>query len=123
MGKKTVSLFTLAAVAALLAGCGPPMAWQKPGTTMAEAQADGRECNLLARNQAFRESFFGPPYATYPGYYAFGGYPYVPYGPYGYRRGYHDSFMWRGQRESDLQDFCLRSKGYSLQAVPQAEQQ
>jgi hypothetical protein len=114
MGKKTLSLAALSSIALLLAACGPPMAWQKPGVSMVEAQADSRECNLLARNQAFRESFVAG--YGYPGY----GYPYYPYGPYGYRRSYYnDPFMYRGQRESDLQDFCLRARGYSLQPVPQ----
>jgi hypothetical protein len=116
MGRSLLSFASLAALAALLAGCGPPLAWQKPGTSLADADLDSRRCYSLARDQAFRESFFSPyPGYAWPGY----GYPYYPYGPYGYRRGYQDSFMWRGQRESDLQDFCMRASGYSLQPIPQ----
>lgn len=121
MGKKTLSLVALSSIALLLTACGPPVAWQKPGVNMAEAEADSRECSLLARNQAFRESFFGGSYAFgHPGY----GYQYYPSGPYGYRRSYYnDPYMYRGQRESDLQDFCLRARGYSLQPIPQSQPQ
>jgi hypothetical protein len=109
MGRITVSSLLIVVLAGLLAGCGPRGAWQKPGVSFADAQADSRECNRLARDQAFRERFFASPFG--PGY---------PYGPYGYRRShYHDSYMWRGQRESELQDFCLRARGYALQPVPQ----
>jgi len=118
MGRSLLSFLSLAAAAALLSACGPPLAWQKPGITMADAQADKQECGGLARDQAFRESFFGPyPAYRWPGY----GYPYYPYGAYGYRRAYHDDFMYRGQRESDLQDFCMRARGYSLQPVPETQ--
>lgn len=114
----TVAILALGA-ASLLAACGPPMAWQKPGVTVAEAQVDSRECNNLARDQAFRESFFAGPYG-YPGQYGYyGSWPsrFGPYpGPYGYR---HDSFMWRQQREGDLQNFCLRARGYHLAPVPE----
>lgn len=115
MGRKTWSSIPALAIAGLLAACGPPMAWQKPGVTLAEAQADSRDCANLARDQAFRESFFGGPY--YSGYYGmwpsrFGPYP----SPYGYR---HDAFMWRQQREGDLQNFCLRARGYHLAPVGQ----
>jgi hypothetical protein len=106
-------------IAGLLVACGPPMAWQKPGVTVAEAQTDSRDCSNLARDQAFRESFFAGPYG-YPGHYGhYGSWPsrFGPYpGPYGYR---HDSFMWRQQREGDLQNFCLRARGYHLAPVPE----
>lgn len=117
MGKKTLfSLLTLP-VASLLVACGPPMAWQKPGVTLAEAQADSRDCANLARDQAFRESFFAGPYG-YPGYYGMWPSRYGPYpSPYGYSR--HDSFMWRSQREGELQNFCLRARGYHLAPVTQ----
>lgn len=116
MGKRALfSVVALAAIA-LLAGCGPPMAWQKPGVSLQEAQADSRDCANLARDQAFRESFFGGPY--HGGYYGtwpsrFGPYP----SPYGYYR--HDAFMYRQQRESELQTFCLRARGYHLAPVAQ----
>lgn len=115
MGRHTPFAVLASAIAGLLAACGPPMAWQKPGVTLAEAQADSRACANLARDQAFRESFFSGPY--YGGYYGtwpsrFGPYP----SPYGYYR--HDAFMYRQQREGDLQNFCLRARGYQLAPVP-----
>ncbi|MEK9968424.1 MAG: hypothetical protein VW600_04755 [Ferrovibrio sp.] len=110
MSRFWFSAFALA-ISGLLAACVPPVAWQKPGVTLAEAQADSRDCASLARDQAFRESFFAGPY--------FGGFGPMPYrySPYGYHR--HDSFMWRSQREGDLQNFCLRARGYHLAPVPQ----
>lgn len=115
MGKKRLFSLVMLGSAGLLSACGPPMAWQKPGVTLAEAQADSRDCANLARDQAFRESFFGGPY--YGGYYGrwpsrLGPYP----SPYGHYR--HDPFMYRQQRESELQTFCLRSRGYHLAPIP-----
>lgn len=121
MGRPT-AIPALLALAVTLAACGPPMGWQKPGVSLADAEADSRECRELARRQALRDSFFGPGYygPGYPGSFAYGGNPMAPYGPYGYRRsGYYDSYMWQSQREGELQDFCLRSRGYSLQPIPQ----
>lgn len=118
--RQSARFLAILAALAVLAGCGPPVAWQKPGVSLAEAEADSRDCNRLARDQAFRERFFGAPFGPAgPGY--FPGYPPgYPYGPYGYRLSrYHDSHMWRGQRESDLQDFCLRARGYALRPIPQ----
>src|SRR5690606_41684994 len=70
-------LLALAALA-MLAACGPPLTWTKPNVTEAEARLDYDECTGLARDQAFRESFFG--YGYY-GYGRFGpGYPWSPYG-------------------------------------------
>lgn len=100
-----------------LVACGPPLAWQRPNTSLADAELDSRECATLARDQAFRESVFGPPYGYYGypyGRYAFGPYP---WGYQGSRYGFSDSFMWRGQRESELQNFCLRARGYRLMPV------
>ena len=107
------------AVLALLAACGPPMAWTKPNVTEAEARLDHDECMGLARDQAFRESFFGYGYG-YHGFSRFGpGYPWSPYGR-AYSPFYNDSFMNRAQRENDLHSFCLRARGYRL--APMAQQ-
>lgn len=95
----------------VLTGCvGTPMEWVRPNTSMAELSSDMRECQNLARDQAFRESFM-----LYPSYGMFG--------PWGRDRRYrHDpfigsSYMDRQMRESSLQNFCLRSRGYQLQPV------
>lgn len=113
MGRTASLRIAAICLVGMLAACGPPMAWQKPGVTVAQAQFDSQECAGLARNQAFRESYFGP-----HGYY---GYPGYPYGFHPYRYGYrgYDPYMWHGQRESDLQDFCLRARGYQLAPIPQ----
>lgn len=103
-----------AIVLAALAGCGPPMQWTKPNATLAQMQADSAECADLARDHAFRERFFG--------YSSFG---YVPWSPYGHPwapydrlyNPYRDPFMWRAQRESELQSFCLRARGYRLTPI------
>ncbi|WP_374466088.1 hypothetical protein [Ferrovibrio sp.] len=101
-----------------LTACGPPLAWQRPNTSLADAEQDSRECAALARDQAFRDSLFASSY----GYY---GYPYgrsfgpYPWGYSGPRYGFSDSFMWRSQRESELQEFCLRARGYRLMPVQQ----
>ncbi len=115
MGNRIAPSLVVLTAAGLLAACGPPMAWQKPGVTLAEAQTDSRDCANLARDQAFRESFFGGHY--FHGHYGMWPSRFGPYaGPYGYAR--HDSSMWRQQRESDLQTFCLRARGYHLAPVP-----
>jgi hypothetical protein len=109
-------LLALAALA-MLAACGPPLTWTKPNVTEAEARLDYDECTGLARDQAFRESFFG--YGYY-GYGRFGpGYPWSPYGR-AYSPFHHDPFMSRVQREHDLHAFCLRARGYRL--TPMAQQ-
>lgn len=103
------------AVLALLAACGPPHEWSKPNTSLAEAQMDYAECGSLARDQAFRDNFYGSAFAGG----RFGpGYPWSPYGR-SYSPFYHDSFMSRAQRENDLHSFCLRSRGYRLTPVTQ----
>ena len=101
------------AIPALLAACGPPMEWSKPNVTLAEAQMDQAECRALARDQAFRDSFYGSAFMGR----GFGpGYPWSPYGR-SYSPFYYDSFMNRSQREYDLQSFCLRARGYRLTPV------
>lgn len=103
----------------LLSACGPPLAWQRPNTSLADAELDSQECAALARDQAFRDSMFAAPYGYYGypyGRYAFGSSPWGYYGP---RHGFSDSFMWRSQRESELQGFCLRARGYRLMPIAQ----
>src|SRR5512144_144650 len=38
-------------VLALLAGCGPPLRWERPDTDAATAEADSVECRAIARAQ------------------------------------------------------------------------
>ena len=110
-----VTIAVLPLLAILLAGCGPGLEWTRPNTTLAQARQDSAECAGLARDQAYRESFYygwgyGSPFFGMPGAYRGG------FGPFPYA-GYRDDFMWRSQRESDLQDFCLRARGYALTPV------
>jgi hypothetical protein len=99
----------------LLGGCVQSMMWARPNTSYETTQIDAAECGRLARDQAWREGFFyGPPGMFGPPFFG-------PYGPYGWR---HDPFYrdaYRGYprewRESDLRDFCLRSRGYQLVPV------
>jgi hypothetical protein len=104
----------LAALASL-AACGPPLEWTRPNMSLAEARMDYAECQGLARDEAFRESFYGSAFAGS----RFGpGYPWSPYGR-SYSPFYYDSFMSRAQRENDLQSFCMRARGYRLTPVTQ----
>lgn len=113
---KLTAFLPLLAVLAFMAGCGPALEWTRPDTGLAQARLDSAECGSLARQQAFRESFVygpvipGPPYYG-PAYYG-PGYPW--HGRYGPGLAYRNDFMWQARRESDLQDFCLRARGYSL---------
>lgn len=103
----------------LLGGCGPSMMWARPNTSYETAQVDAAECGRLARDEAWRESFFYGPGFYGPG--MFGPPFFGPYGPYGWRRDpfYRDAYRGypREWRESDLQGFCLRSRGYQLVPV------
>jgi len=114
-------------VTTLLAACGPAMQWTRPNTSVAELDRDNAECASLARQQAVRED--GYAFAGFGGYYGPGywgpgywgpryGHPWHPYGYSAFPYGYNDPYMWRMRRESDLQDFCLRARGYSLTPVP-----
>lgn len=105
------SVLTLAVLSGVLPGCGQAMQWYRPDTTLEAADLDARECRAAARDEAFRESFFyGPPFYSFP-YYG-------PRGPRHWRDPFYDPFFARDQREQDLQDFCLRSRGYQLVPVP-----
>lgn len=107
--------YATVAALAVLAACGPPVEWSKPNVSLVEAQTDQTECHALARDQAFRDNFYGSAFVGR----RFGpGYPWSPYGR-SYSPFYHDSFMSRTQREYELQSFCLRARGYRLTPVTQ----
>jgi len=78
----------------LTAGC-TPMAYMRLGATAAQAEAEERECRSLAA----RETFFAYPYPNYR------------------RHRPADAFMDRMLSEGSLSDFCMRSRGYTLQPV------
>ena len=85
----------------LVAGC-TPMQWHQPGVSEAEFHHDAAECNALAREQAYRQS-------PYPRLH----WPHTTHRFDGPSFG-RDTLAWRLQRERDLYDFCLRSRGYRL---------
>src|SRR3546814_160358 len=117
-GVRPAFMATVFLLAPVLSGGGPALEWSRPNTTALQARQDSAECAGLAREQAFRDSFYygpgygyaGSPFLGMPGPYRGG------FGPFPYA-GYHDDFMWRTQRESDLRDFCLRARGYALTTV------
>ena len=92
--------------AALLGACGPPLEWVRPNPAAPQIQQDLAECD----NSAIRETRYG--------YWA----PWYP------RYGYWDShdYMFARQQylmdqqldEQRLRDFCMRSRGYKLQQIP-----
>ncbi|MBM3531480.1 MAG: hypothetical protein FJX60_00400 [Alphaproteobacteria bacterium] len=90
----------LLALTLVAAGC-TPMAYTRPGVTAEQAEVEERECRSLAA----RESFFNYPY------------PYLGYPHHRRHRG-GGAFLDRMMSESNLSDFCMRSRGYSLQPVP-----
>jgi hypothetical protein len=80
-------------------GC-TPVAYTRPGATSTQAEVDERECRSLAAMETA---------------------PLSVYRYHSYRRNrLHpaDAFMDRMLSESGLSDFCMRSRGYSLQPVP-----
>ena len=98
----------LLAIAVLLSACGPPLVWVRPNTSTEQIQQDLAQCD----NAALRETRFG----YWPSWY--GPSPYWPN---------HDYLFWRQQYEMDrqldeqrLRDFCMRSRGYHLEAIQPA---
>jgi len=80
-----------------------PMQWVRPGADAAQVDADTQQCRQQAWQET-RSTYF--PYMSFPMYSRrFSG----PFGdPWG------DRFM----EESRLAQFCMRVKGYELQAAP-----
>ena len=83
------------------AGC-VPMAYTRPGMSLTQAESDERDCRSLAQREV-RLPLGPPPYGT----------PYRPYRPL-----FGDPLLDRMRGESDLADFCMRARGYSLQRLP-----
>jgi hypothetical protein len=89
----------------LLAGC-QALTWDKPGMAPELIQQDQQECGRLASQQAFRD-------------YAFRSNPFPS--PFFDRRADARWFAYSRQLELDrmgheaqLQDFCMRARGYEL---------
>jgi hypothetical protein len=95
-------LFMKGCVLLLVAGLAActPVAYQKPGVTALESEADQRDCRMMAMREA--HSPFG-----------------LGWGPSGYRRWvFSDPLLDRMRNESALADFCMRARGYRLQPLP-----
>ena len=105
--------FCFAALLLLIGGCAS-VEWTKPGISVEERAADVQQC----QQNAWREANWSYLDRTYPygGRWIYpdplgrplAGYPYAPYG---------DPFGNRYMIETQLADFCMRSKGYDLAEV------
>jgi hypothetical protein len=96
-------------------GACTPMQWTRPGATADEFARDSAEC----KQQAWAESWartrmvrpLGPVFARDAA-----GRP-ILLSPFGFADPFDDRFM----EETRLADFCLRAKGYRLEAVAPAK--
>lgn len=98
----------------LLTACAStPTEWVRTDTSAAQRQRDEAACQQTASGQAFDESMSSRP--LYPPWTGTGFDTRWPGAP-GYR---HDSpsYFARGPRMAELADYCMRQKGYSLQAI------
>jgi hypothetical protein len=104
-----MKLFWTIAAVLLVAAC-TPMAWVRADADAAQAQADGRECQMQAWQEARWRAFsyqtmYGPiPYRDALGR-TYVAWPRPMYDPFA------DPYM----EEQRLTSFCMRSKGYELQ--------
>ena len=105
MARRTPVLATIVGLSAMLAGCGPPMHWEKPGADQEAMARDQSDCRVAAQQEANRN--------FYP----------APIGPlYGSRWSgvwWQQSESQRFYAETNLSRFCMRNKGYEL--VPDAQ--
>jgi hypothetical protein len=94
-------------VATLVGGC-TPMRWEHPAFGPDVAGREASECRQMAWAEAQRQSFmfgsFGRPRFAYDRY----GRPYPPM---------FSDFHERQMMEMQLNDFCMRSKGFALVPV------
>lgn len=108
-------------VVALLAGCGPPMRWERPDTDAATAEADSTECRAIARAQHRRltERPFLIPYFVQvrDNKGRRRSIPVVPWQQFGPPVWYPNA-PWLANDQMmlkhDLYERCLESKGYQL---------
>jgi hypothetical protein len=110
----------IAVAVPLAAGCAN-LEWVKPDATPQQAQADSQYCREIAEDEA-RDAYldvlagFGPlPYRAPFGWRPVG-YPFYPYDPY--YNAFADPLADRMMLESDLENFCMRAKGYRLVRAP-----
>ncbi len=96
-------LFVGAILALTLVGCGTPLVWFRPGTTVAEQRYDLQQCSQMAFREAQNNMWWRR--SMYFDYYRPG-----PYYFYQSQRFDTDAML----EESRLQDFCMRARGYRL---------
>jgi hypothetical protein len=105
--RSTAALFGLAIA---LAAC-TPMQWEHPHLGVAGVNEAMEDCSRSARQEALRLAYSDPFYMAPRMYRGRDGRLY--YDPFpSYRR---DPYLYEGQ----LQDYCMRNKGYRLVPVPQ----
>lgn len=100
----------------LLGGCAStPMEYVRADTLPAQRQRDDADCRQIASSQAFNESMSSRP--LYP-----------PWTGTGFEQNRSPwlgggvespSYFQRGPRMGELHDYCMRMRGYSLQAIRQ----
>ncbi|OSO93757.1 hypothetical protein B7O87_05425 [Cylindrospermopsis raciborskii CENA303] len=100
----------LLALAALLAlsACGPPMRWEHPALSDAQAQAEMGDCRQQAWSEAQSRAFYnrfayGPSYVRGRDGRLYMADPWM-------RPGFNNTWF----EEQRLRDFCLRNKGFRL---------
>lgn len=96
---------------ALLGGC-VPHRWENATLAPEDWSRDQRECSLLAYNES-RRIYYYDPFFFRPRYVRLrdGRWAAVGPDPFGYQ---HEQFV----REMQLNDFCMRTRGYRLVPVP-----
>lgn len=101
----------------LLAACVTAQTeWVRSDTSVAQRQKDERECADIAAQQALDESMSSRP--LYPPWTGTGfnrGFPWSPF--YSVES---PSYFDRGPRQYELTDYCMRQRGYVLQAISPA---
>ena len=91
----------------VVAACGAPARWEKPGVSLEGKVADIADCRRAASQEVFLYFYGLPP-------------PLWPYRRSGlYWHQYEESQ--RFYAENRLTAFCMRNKGYELVPIPKAQ--
>ena len=109
------ALGALTVAAATLVACGPAPEWTREGATGEATAADLTDCRTAARQESWR--YPGPTIGV-PYWGVFWGPRYYGWGPryFGWSAVVATDRSWE---ESRLTDFCMRSRGYKLEAPTQ----
>jgi hypothetical protein len=106
-GQMRISFLTLVFAAALVGGC-TPMRWEHPAFGPDVAGREASECRQMAWAEAQRQAFMFGSFARRS--FARDRYGRIQYMPF-------SDFHERQMMEMQLNDFCMRSKGFSLVPV------